>query len=157
MAKEIERKFLVKSTDYRLLAEAVKYLQGYICNTPDKVVRIRIAGDKAFITIKGASKGDTREEFEYEILSDDARQMLDKLCEKPLIEKTRRIIPFGGKTWVVDEFEGENEGLILAEIELLFSAEPVEIPAWIADEVTGDTRYYNSNLVQNPYKGWNKH
>jgi len=154
MAKEIERKFLVKSTAYRLLAEAVEYRQGYICNTSKKVVRIRIAGSKAFITIKSASFGDTRDEFEYEIPHGDALQMLDKLCEKPIIQKTRRVIPFGNKTWVVDEFEGENEGLVVAEIELLFSEEPFVIPAWIGDEVTGDSRYYNSNLVLNPFKDW---
>lgn len=156
MAKEIERKFLVKSAVYRQLAEAVNYRQGYICNCASKVVRIRIAGDKAFVTIKGASAGFTRDEFEYQIPTDDARQMLDKLCDKPLIEKTRREISFADKKWVVDEFEGENEGLILAEIELLFSDEHFEIPAWIGEEVTGDPRYYNSNLVLNPYKTWYK-
>jgi adenylate cyclase len=154
MAKEIERKFLIKSTEYRLLAGAVKYRQGYICNLTEKVVRIRMAGDKAYITLKGMATGFTRDEFEYEIPPDDARQMLDKLCDKPLIEKTRRVIELSDKTWVVDEFEGENDGLIVAEVELLFSDEPFEIPVWIGMEVTGDPRYYNSNLVLNPYKDW---
>jgi len=154
MAKEIERKFLIKSTEYRHLAEAVDYRQGYICRSAEKVVRIRLAGDKAYITIKGTATGYTRDEFEYEIPPDDARQMLDKLCEKPLIEKTRRVIELSDKTWVVDEFEGENKGLIVAEVELLFSDEPFEIPIWIGNEVTGDSRYYNSNLVINPYKNW---
>lgn len=154
MAKEIERKFLVKATEYRNLAEAVNYKQGYICNTHNKVVRIRIAGPKAYITVKGASKGYTRDEFEYEIPADDAKMMLDNYCEKPLIEKTRREIVFAGKTWVVDEFGGENQGLVMAEIELLFAGEPFEIPEWIGAEVTGDSRYYNSNLVLNPYKNW---
>lgn len=154
MAKEIERKFLTKSSEYRHLAEAVIYRQGYICNFTDKTVRIRLAGDKAFITIKGAATGYSRDEFEYEIPPDDARQMLDKLCEKPLIEKTRRIIALTDKTWVVDEFEGDNEGLIMAEVELLFAGEPFETPAWIGKEVTGDPRYSNSNLGINPYKNW---
>jgi adenylate cyclase len=136
------------------MAEAVVYRQGYLCRSDEKVVRIRLAGDKAFITIKGASSGYSRDEFEYEITTDDARQMLDKFCEKPLIEKTRRIIPLSDKTWIVDEFEGENEGLIVAEVELLFSDEPFEIPVWIGHEVTGDPRYYNSNLVIHPYKDW---
>jgi len=154
MAKETERKYLIKSTEYRHLAEAVNYRQGYISRSAEKVVRIRIAGDKAFITIKGAAAGYTRDEFEYEIPPEDARQMLDELCEKPLIEKKRRVIALTGKTWVVDEFEGENEGLIVAEVELLFSDEPFEIPEWIGKEVSGDPRYYNSNLVINPYKNW---
>ena len=140
--------------EYRLMAEAVKYLQGYIYRSAEKIVRIRLAGDKAYITMKGKDTGYSRDEFEYEIPPDDARQMLDKLCEKPLIEKTRRVIALADKTWVVDEFEGENEGLILAEVELLFSDEPFDIPVWIGNEVTGDTRYYNSNLVINPYKNW---
>lgn len=154
MAKEIERKFLLKSTEYRRLAEAVRYRQGYICNLTEKVVRVRMVGDKAYLTIKGASAGFTRDEFEYEIPAGDALEMLDKLCNKPLIEKTRRAIDFAGKTWVVDEFEGENEGLIMAEIELTFSGESFDIPAWIGEEVTGDPRYYNSNLSRNPYKNW---
>lgn len=154
MAKEIERKFLIKSTEYRHLAEAVNYRQGYICIFEEKVVRIRLAGDKAYITIKGAATGYTRDEFEYEIPPDDARQMLDKFCKKPLIEKTRRVIALTDKTWVVDEFDGENEGLTVAEVELLFPDEPFEIPVWIGREVTGDPRYNNSNLVINPYKNW---
>jgi len=154
MAKEIERKFLVKSTKYRELAEPITFSQGYISRVPGKIVRVRLAGEQGFITIKGISAGYERDEFEYEIPSADARQILDKFCEKPLIEKTRRTITFKDKIWIVDEFEAENEGLVVAEIELESSDETFEKPAWLGCEVTSNPRYYNSHLVVNPYKDW---
>jgi adenylate cyclase len=154
MAKEIERKFLVKSTEYRILAEPITFRQGYISRVPGKIVRVRLAGEQGFITIKGISTGYERDEFEYEIPSVDARQILDKLCEKPLIEKTRRTITHNDKIWIVDEFEGENEGLVVAEIELNSSDETFEKPGWLGCEVTSNPRYFNSHLVVNPYKDW---
>jgi adenylate cyclase len=154
MAKEIERKFLVKSTEYRNLAEPITFRQGYISRVPGKIVRVRLAGEQGFITIKGISTGYERDEFEYEIPPVDARQILDKLCEKPLIEKTRRTINHKDKIWIVDEFEGENEGLVVAEIELNSTDETFEKPVWLGCEVTSNPRYYNSHLVVNPYKDW---
>lgn len=154
MAKEIERKFLVKSKAYRALAEPISFMQGYISRVPGKIVRIRLAGEKGFVTIKGISTGYEREEFEYEIPATDARQILDKLCEKPLIEKTRWTVSHKDKTWIIDEFEGENEGLVVAEIELTSSDESFEKPGWLGCEVTNEPRYYNSHLVVHPYKDW---
>jgi CYTH domain-containing protein len=154
MAKEIERKFIVKSTEYRDLAEPIAFKQGYISRVPGKIVRIRLAGQQGFVTIKGISTGCERDEFEYEIPPTDAQQILDKLCEKPLIEKTRRTITYDNKVWVVDEFKGENEGLVVAEIELLSSDEHFEKPLWLGCEVTSNPRYYNSHLVVHPYKDW---
>jgi adenylate cyclase len=154
MAKEIERKFLVRSAEYRDLAEPIAFKQGYISRVPGKIVRIRLAGDHGFITIKGISSGYERDEFEYEIPAADARQILDKLCEKPLIEKTRWTISYKDKIWIIDEFEGENEGLVVAEIELESSDEPFEKPKWLGCEVTSNPRYYNSHLVVHPYKDW---
>jgi adenylate cyclase len=154
MAKEIERKFLVKSKAYRNLAEPVSFIQGYISRVPGKIVRVRLAGKQGFITIKGISTGYERDEFEYEIPATDAQQILEKLCEKPLVQKTRRTINFNEKTWIVDEFEGDNEGLIVAEIELKSSDETFDKPAWLGCEVTNDPRYYNSHLVVHPYQDW---
>jgi len=154
MAKEIERKFLVNSNAYQELTEPVPFKQGYISRVPGKIVRIRLAGEQGFITIKGISSGYERDEFEYEIPPTDARQILEKLCEKPLIEKTRRTITHVGKTWVVDEFQGENEGLVVAEIELKSSDELFEKPDWLGSEVTSNPRYYNSHLVVHPFKDW---
>jgi CYTH domain-containing protein len=154
MAKEIERKFLVKSKVYRSLAEPITFVQGYISRVPGKIVRIRLAGEKGYVTIKGISAGYERDEFEYEIPAADARQILDKLCEKPLIEKSRRTIIYNDKIWIVDEFEGENEGLVVAEIELNSSDEPFDKPPWLGCEVTSNPHYYNSHLVVHPFKDW---
>jgi len=154
MAKEIERKFLVKSRDYRRLAQPICFRQGYISRVPGKIVRVRLAGELGFITIKGISTGFERDEYEYEIPKEDAEQILDKLCEKPLIEKTRWTVSHCDKTWIVDEFEGENEGLVVAEIELKSTDESFEKPGWIGCEVTSNPRYYNSHLVVNPFKDW---
>jgi len=122
--------------------------------TPERTVRVRTIGDMGFLTIKGKNIGATRMEFEYEIPVNDANEMLDKLCEKPLIEKIRRKIDFGGFTWEVDEFFGENKGLVIAEVELSDEAQQPELPKWIGEEVTDDPRYYNANLVKNPYSMW---
>ncbi len=154
MAKEIERKFLVKGDAWRQLDTGKIYRQGYLSVTPERTVRVRTIGDAGFLTIKGKNIGATRMEFEYEIPLDDAAEMLDKLCEKPLIEKIRRKIPFGGFTWEVDEFFGDNAGLVIAEVELSDETRQPELPDWIGEEVTDDPRYYNANLVKNPYSMW---
>ncbi len=154
MAKEIERKFLVRGEGWRSLAKGTLYRQGYLNSAKERTVRIRTAGDAAFITVKGLSVGATRSEFEYEIPVDDARAMLDVLAEKPLIEKRRYKIPAGSLTWEIDEFLGDNAGLIVAEIELASETQEFEKPAWLGEEVTGDPRYFNSNLIKNPFKRW---
>lgn len=153
MALETERKFLVKGEAWRPLGTPVPYAQGYLSRGTGRTVRVRIAGNKAFLTVKGPVVGITREEFEYGVPVDEARAML-KLCDGPVIEKTRTTIPLGNHHWEVDEFAGANEGLIVAEVELTHPDEKVTIPDWIGTEVTGDPRYYNSNLTIHPYRGW---
>ena len=154
MAKEIERKFLVKSDEWRALADGVLYRQGYLNSVKERTVRIRTVGDKAFLTIKGITIGATRVEYEYEIPTSDCNAMLDGLAEKPIIEKKRYKIKFSGLTWEVDEFFGENAGLIVAEVELTSEHQTFEKPSWIGEEVTSDTRYFNSNLITHPYSKW---
>lgn len=155
MPKEIERKFLVRNSDYRQLGKGENYKQGYICRLPDKIVRIRIAGSKAFVTIKGKiQNATTRLEYEYEIPVTDAEEMLLELCEKPFIEKVRYKVTWRKDIWEIDEFNGENEGLIVAEIEMPSEDYQFELPPWIGEEVTNDPRYLNANLVSNPFKSW---
>ncbi len=154
MAKEIERKFLVKGDDWRKLAKGTHYRQGYLSTVKERTVRVRTIDDKGFLTIKGITVGATRAEYEYEIPAQDANAMLDNLCEKPLIEKYRYKIDYEGFTWELDEFEGDNQGLIVAEIELADENEKFGIPEWIGEEVTGDPRYFNSNLTKQPYTTW---
>lgn len=156
MAKEIERKFLVKGDAWRNLAEGVRYRQGYLNSQKERTVRIRTVGDKAVITVKGLTIGCTRLEFEYQIPYADCESMLDNLAEKPLIDKTRYRIPMGKFVWEIDEFHAENDGLIVAEIELPDEDTPFERPDWIGEEVSSDPRYYNSNLVAHPYSTWGK-
>lgn len=154
MAIEIERKFLVKGEDWRFLGTGRIYRQGYISTIRGIAVRVRIAGDRAYLTIKGKTQGITRQEFEYPIPLDDAEILLNSLCDRPLIEKTRYAIQLGNLLWEVDEFFGDNEGLILAEVELTDEDQKIELPTWIDREVTSDPRYYNVNLVKHPYKNW---
>lgn len=154
MGKEIERKFLVVSDAYRKCGERFYFKQGYLCTDPQRVVRVRVIGEKGYITVKGANAGIVRSEYEYEIPATDAQEMLDQLCQRPLIEKYRYKISFEGNTWEVDEFMGENSGLILAEIELPSADSGVIFPTWIGREVSDDPRYYNSNLVKCPYSTW---
>jgi len=154
MGTEIERKFLMKDDAWRSLAKGTKYRQGYLNSTKERVVRVRTIDDKGFLTIKGITTGATRVEYEYEIPDAEATAMLDELCEKPLIEKNRYKIAFDGFTWEVDEFFGENQGLIVAEVELESEDQQFEKPDWIGEEVTGDPKYFNSNLIQNPYLKW---
>jgi adenylate cyclase len=154
MPKEIERKFLVKNASFKSLGKSDYIHQGFVSTVKERVVRVRIRGKKAWITIKGISEGASRAEFEYEIPFADAEYMLENLCEKPTIEKHRYIVPFAGFTWEVDEFHGENEGLVVAEIELPAEETVFERPPWVGEEVTSDPRYYNANLVKNPFKYW---
>lgn len=155
MAKEIERKFLVENDEYKNEAVTKRLIrQGFLSSKKEAVVRIRVTDQNAFITVKGPSTGSTRAEFEYIIPQDDALEMLEHLCEKPLIEKYRYIIKYEGSTWEVDEFMGENEGLVLAEIELTGENQDFTRPGWLGKEVTADQRYYNSNLIKNPWKDW---
>lgn len=155
MGREIERKFLVRNDGWRALAEnGVQYRQGYLSTDPERSVRVRTAGDRAFITIKGKSSGAARDEFEYSIPAADARELLERLCVHPLIEKTRHIVRHAGLKWEIDEFAGANRGLIMAEVELKDADQEIAKPEWIGDEVTGDARYYNLRLVSSPYSEW---
>ena len=153
---EIERKFLVTSEAFKKEAFAQNRIaQGYLSSIPERTVRVRIKGDKGFLTIKGASNesGLSRFEWEKEIPVDEAKELL-KLCEKGVIDKTRFEVKLGNHVIEIDEFHGENEGLIMAEIELELETETFEKPSWLGEEVTNDNRYYNSYLSKNPYKNW---
>jgi adenylate cyclase len=155
MAQEIERKFLVVSDHWRALATGERYRQGYLPTAkPGHSVRVRIAGDKGYLTIKGPTQGLTRAEFEYAIPLSDAEEMLETLCDRPLIEKKRYRLPIDDIVWEIDEFTGENAGLIVAEVELASEDQPFEKPDWLGPEVSGEARYYNSSLVKNPYSRW---
>jgi len=156
MGREIERKFLVRGEGWREGAAALFIRQGYLSTDPGRVVRARIAGDRAFITVKGVAEGAGRDEFEYPIPVADAEAILDRICLRPLIEKTRHRVSFGGRAWEVDVFEGENRGLVIAEVELEGEDEPVEVPEWAGEEGTGDWRYENASLVSNPYGRWGR-
>lgn len=153
MGIEIERKFLVRGDAYRALAPGMACRQGYLCTDPARVVRVRVLGDRAFLTIKGAAAGASRAEFEYAIPPGDARELLN-LCERTLIEKTRYTVPHGGLVWEIDEFHGANAGLVVAECELQAEDQRVDRPDWVGEEVTGDARYFNSNLVARPFTTW---
>ncbi len=155
---EIERKFLVKSDDFKEQAFAKNNIaQGYLSSVPERTVRVRIKGEKAYLTIKGIGHqgGMSRFEWENQIPLDEAAELL-KLCEKGKIEKTRYEIKSGNHIYEVDEFYGENEGLIMAEIELQSETENFEKPDWLGEEVTNDERYYNAYLSKNPFKNWSK-
>lgn len=152
MGIEIERKFLVVGHAWRN-ASGVLYRQGYLNRDKARTVRIRIAGESAFLTIKGQSTGATRAEFEYPVPLSDAQALL-ALCDGPLIEKTRYLVQHGGHCWEVDEFAGDNAGLAVAELELVSEDEAFTKPDWLGEEVTHDARYFNSNLATFPYKVW---
>ena len=154
MGVEIERKFLLAGERWRTLGTPVLLRQGYLSSDPGRVVRVRVDGQHAYLTIKGRSEGATRGEWEYPIPLDEANELLERLCEKPLIEKTRRQVSFRGNTWEVDEFLGANQGLVVAEIELTSEDQQFDKPDWIGEEVTHDPRYYNSSLVRKPFSSW---
>jgi adenylate cyclase len=155
MGQEIERKFLVKDDSWRTGAGTL-IRQGYLHNEIEGTVRARTKGERAYLTIKGSTTGITRLEFEYEIPVEEADQILDELCIKPLIEKTRHELHVGGFKWEVDEFLGENAGLVVAEIELEDESQEFPRPDWLGREVSGDFRYQNASLVKNPYSKWGK-
>ena len=154
MGVEIERKFLVEGDAWRTQGEATLLRQGYLSLDPARTVRVRIDGENAFLTIKGKSVGASRGEWEYPIPVPDAAELLDGLCQQPLVEKFRHRIASGPHTWEVDEFLGANAGLMVAEIELASEDEAFEKPDWLGREVTGDARYFNSNLIRQPYSQW---
>lgn len=155
MPQEIERKFLVQGDFKGLSDSSLRIKQGYLSSVPDRIVRIRIYGDKAFITIKGITNtaGISRYEWEKEIDVSEANELL-KLCEPGIIDKTRYLIKTGTNTFEVDEFYGANEGLVVAEIELVEENQQFEKPDWLGEEVTGDRRYFNSRLVKTPFSMW---
>lgn len=154
MTIEIERKFLVADSDYRKLGEAESCRQGYLLSSPERTVRVRVMAERGFLTVKGRTKGLSRAEYEYEIPVAEAEQMLEKLCKKPLVEKTRYTVEINGLTWHIDEFEGQNRGLVMAEVHLESESQQISLPDWLGPEVSGDARYFNVNLVQNPYCRW---
>lgn len=155
MGIEIERKFLLINDDWRQQVHcSIQFRQGYLVGSDKSSVRVRIEGDKSNLNIKGATLGVRRQEFEYPIPMDDASELLSTLCAKPLIEKTRHYITAGKHTWEIDEFAGDNQGLIVAEIELSHENESFDAQKWLGEEVSGDERYYNSMLIKNPYKNW---
>jgi adenylate cyclase len=155
MAKEIERKFLVKGDFKNQASKETRIVQGYLSSIPERTVRVRIKGDKGYITIKGIgnTSGASRYEWEKEIPVSEVEELL-KICEPGVIDKTRYLVKAGDHTFEVDEFYGENKGLVLAELELKSETESFPKPDWLGEEVTGDTKYYNSMLMKNPFTKW---
>jgi len=153
MGDEIERKFLVTGDAWREGVRGTRYTQGYLSRESERIVRVRRAGEKAFVTIKGEVRGISRKEFEYPVPLADAEEML-KLCVGSVIDKTRTVVEYHGKRWEVDEFHGDNEGLIVAELELKSEDEAFDLPPWVGQEVSDDARYFNSNLSEHPFKEW---
>lgn len=146
MSIEIEHKYLVVSDVYRQMSKgSCRIRQGYLCREPERTVRVRVKDEKAYLTVKGITRGDKRAEFEYEIPYSDVEEML-RLCVGGIIDKTRYYVEFGGNLWEVDEFHGGHEGLVVAEIELPVSTHDYLLPFFVGEEVTGNPAYYNSNL-----------
>ena len=154
MALEIERKYLIDLEKISPLENGIRIKQGYLSTDKNAVVRVRVKNDKAYLTIKGSNSGIARLEFEYEIPLDEANEMLEKLCQKPVIDKTRYLITHENHTWEVDIFYGDNEGLVVAEVELSSEDEFINLPSWVKEEVSHDDRYFNSNLMKLPFKDW---
>ena len=154
MAKEIERKFLVQAS-WKPQDEGIKIAQGYLSTVPERTVRVRIKGDKGYLTIKGKNQGISRAEFEYEIPLGDAEELL-KLAEQPILSKTRYLEQHGNRLWEIDVFAGENQGLVVAEVELPDEQAEFSRPDWLGQEVSGDVRYYNANLIKKPFSLWEK-
>jgi adenylate cyclase len=154
MPQEIERKFLVKGESWRVPGSGILYRQGYLSSIPGRTVRVRLANGKGTLTIKGISVGAARAEYEYDIPPAEASEMLDNLCKRPLIEKTRYRVEYQGLVWEIDEFDGVNAGLLVAEVELDHEDQDVPLPDWVGKEVTGDPRYYNASLISEPYTEW---
>lgn len=156
MGIEIERKFLVDKTAWKPGGQGLRIIQGYLSSSKERLVRVRLIGEEARLTVKGEARGLTRLEYEYPIPSEDAREMLERLCERPFIDKTRHLEGFAGRTWEVDVFHGDNEGLVVAEIELDSPDAAVELPPWASKEVSDDHRYSNSSLARRPWSTWGK-
>ncbi len=155
MALEIEHKFLLRDERWRDQVEhSLRMRQGYLVSDATRSVRVRVAGDQGYLNIKSGTLGIARREYEYRIPLAEAEELLNTLCEKPLLEKTRHFIHYGDHLWEVDEFGGDNAGLIVAEVELGAVDEAFARPDWIGEEVSHDLRYYNSQLVRHPYKDW---
>jgi adenylate cyclase len=154
MAKEIERKFLVKD-NWQPQAAGITIAQGYLSTVPERTVRVRIKGDKGYLTIKGKNQGISRAEVEYEIPLADAEELL-KLAEQPILSKVRYLEQHGNRLWEIDVFAGENQGLVVAEVELPDEGADFSRPVWLGQEVSGDVRYYNANLIKNPFSLWKK-
>lgn len=154
MGIEVERKFLVVTEQWRAGAERTLFRQGYLNTDRERTVRVRLAGDAAWLTIKGVTEGVSRREFEYAVPPADAEILLDELCLRPLIEKYRYRVQHAGLTWEVDEFLGDNAGLIIAEVELDHPDQAIELPSWVGKEVSDDARYFNANLIAHPYCRW---
>ena len=154
MPIEIERKYLLRDNSWKGLADGVLYKQGYIFASNDKSVRIRIVGEKAYLTIKASKAGIVRDEFEYEIPLKDAHELLENHCNGKIIEKTRYKITYENMEWEIDEFHGQNQGLVIAEIELSDASQNIIKPVWIGEEVSNEMKYYNSNLIDYPFCEW---
>lgn len=154
MGVEIERKFLILNDEWKKKGRPIKVTQGYLQTNKECTIRVRVIDDKGVITIKGQNIGATRPEYEYVIPVIDALELLENLCLKPLIDKTRYLFEYRGLTWEIDEFHRENDGLVIAEVELKSESQKIELPSWVGEEVTGDERYYNSYLSRHPYKEW---
>lgn len=152
--REIERKFLVDRERWTPKDDGAHLVQGYLSSHPERVVRVRVAGDSAKLTIKGLTTGVSREEIEYDLLIADARTILATMCERPLIDKHRYVEIVGGKTWEIDVFHGDNDGLVVAEIELSAEDEIFERPPWLGEEVSHDPRYFNASLLRAPFTTW---
>jgi adenylate cyclase len=157
MPLEIERKYLVRNDDWRRPGNGIRYRQGYLSTDPGRNVRVRSGAGKGFITIKGLTVNATRPEYEYPIPVEDAEALLDTLCLKPIIEKTRYTVEHAGLLWEIDVFEGVNAGLIIAEVELAGANQRIVLPDWIGQEVTDDPRYYNASLISHPFTTWGGH
>jgi adenylate cyclase len=155
MGTEIERKFLLSTEDWRgQVSQSQSMVQGYLADGERCSVRVRIAGDQASLNLKGMTIGASRSEFEYPLSIDDGRYMLEHYCPDRQVEKVRHIVDFGGKRWEIDEFGGRNRGLVVAEIELDSEQEQFLRPPWLGEEVTGEPRYYNLMLADEPYQSW---
>ncbi|WP_305042627.1 CYTH domain-containing protein [Geoalkalibacter sp.] len=157
MGVEIERKFLLRNNDWQQAVVGEKRLrQGFLSTDPERTLRVRLADGQGTLTIKGLTRGSRRLEFDYPIPAEEAARLLDELCLRPLIEKIRYEVPYAGMLWEIDVFSGVNAGLVVAEVELSDEGQVFTLPPWVGDEVTGDPRYYNANLIRRPFSSWAK-
>lgn len=154
MAQEIERKFLTRDDSWKTGLKGRLFRQGYLSSVKERTVRVRLVDDLGLLTIKGITRGISRSEYEYRIPADEAAELLETLCEHPLIEKTRYLLDYEGFGWEIDEFHGENAGLVVAEIELESETQHFPRPHWLGEEVSDDPRYFNANLIRHPYSQW---